>query len=116
MERNGKATSDSKESQWVRLQSTDGFSYLVKRKVAEASGTVRNMLDSEAGGYSEALTGVCEITERGIIVEKLVEYMSFKTYYETVNTKDDVPVKEFMERIPPEIVLELLLAADYQEM
>ncbi len=33
--------------------------------------------------------------------------MSFKTYYETVNTKDDVPVKEFMERIPPEIVLEL---------
>lgn len=60
--------------------------------------------------------------------------MSFKTYYETVNTKDDVPVKEFMERIPPEIVLELsvnaqifalaltltfrftrLLAADYQE-
>ena len=33
--------------------------------------------------------------------------MSFKTYYDIVNTKDDVPVKEFMERIPPEIVLEL---------
>jgi len=43
----------------------------------------------------------------GIIVEKLVEYMSFKTYYENANTKDEVPVNEFLERIPPEIVLEL---------
>ena len=81
-----------------------------------------------AGGYAEALSGVCEISERsvvemglnssgfhflskcfvrGIIVEKLVEYMSFKTYYETVSTREEVPVKEFMERIPPEIVLEL---------
>ena len=34
------------QSEWVRLQSSDGFSYLVKRKVAEASGTIRNMLDS----------------------------------------------------------------------
>lgn len=53
--------------------------------------------------------------DRGIIVEKMVEYMSFKTYYESVHPKEDVPVKEFLERIPPEIVLELLLAADYQE-
>ena len=44
---------------------------------------------------------------RGVIVERLVEYMTFKTYYETVNTKDEVPVHEFMERIPPEIILEL---------
>jgi transcription elongation factor B subunit 1 len=40
-------------------------------------------------------------------VEKLVEYMSFKSYYEQINTKGEVPVNEFMERIPPEIVLEL---------
>jgi len=109
-------STENKGSEWVRLQSTDGFSYLVKRKVAQASGTIRNMLDSEEGGYSEALTKICDVRERGIIVEKLVEYMSFKTYYENANTKDEVPVNEFMERIPPEIVLELLLAADYQEM
>jgi len=42
--------------------------------------------------------------------------MSFKAHYESVGPKEDVPVKEFLERIPPEIVLELLLAADYQEM
>ena len=37
---------EQQQSEWVRLQSSDGFSYLVKRKVAEASGTIRNMLDS----------------------------------------------------------------------
>lgn len=42
-----------------------------------------------------------------MIVEKLVEYMCFKTYYEKVGPKDDIPVKEMLERIPPEIVLEL---------
>jgi hypothetical protein len=37
--------------QWVRLQSLDGFCYLVKRKVANASGTIRNMLDSDGTRY-----------------------------------------------------------------
>lgn len=44
---------------------------------------------------------------RGMIVEKLIEYMCFKTYYENVGPKEEIPVKEFLERIPPEIVLEL---------
>ena len=33
--------------------------------------------------------------------------MSFRSYYETIGKKEDIPVHEFMERIPPEIVLEL---------
>ncbi|KAF9559980.1 POZ domain-containing protein [Agrocybe pediades] len=103
------------DSEWVRLQSTDGFSYLVKRKVIQASGTIRNMLDPQSG-YAEAISKICEIRERGIIVEKLVEYMSFKTYHETAKDEISVNLNEFLERIPPEIVLELLLAADYQEM
>jgi transcription elongation factor B subunit 1 len=44
---------------------------------------------------------------RGIIVEKLLEYMAFKAHYETVGPKEEIPVNEFMERLPPEIVLEL---------
>jgi transcription elongation factor B subunit 1 len=143
--------------EWVRLQSVDGFSYLVRKNIAQASGTIRNMLDPSAG-YAEAISRICEIKERyvffspfvlvhkeiyvfshfrGIIVEKLVEYMCFKSQYEHVGPKEDIPLKEFLERIPPEIVLELcvhtftffaevritvkfsfvfrLLAADYQE-
>ena len=115
-----------KDTDWVRLQSTDGFSYLVRRKLAKTSGTIRTMLDP-AGGYAEAQNLICEIKERcvlirqekitlktcvfllirGIIVEKLVEYMSFKSHYESVGPKEDIPVRDFLERIPPEIVLEL---------
>lgn len=40
-------------------------------------------------------------------MEKLVEYMSFKTHYESVGSKEEIPVNDFVERIPPEIVLEL---------
>ena len=46
---------------------------------------------------------------RGMIVEKLVEYMGFKAHYESlaVGSKEEIPVNDFMDRIPPEIVLEL---------
>lgn len=42
-------------------------------------------------------------------MEKLVEYMGFKAHYESVpaGSKEEIPVNDFMERIPPEIVLEL---------
>jgi len=53
---------------------------------------------------------------RGIIVEKLLEYMTFRAHYENAERKEDIPVHEFMERLPPEIILDLLLAADYHEL
>ncbi|KAJ8082443.1 elongin C [Marasmius tenuissimus] len=99
---------------WVRLVSNDGFSFLVKRKVANTSGTINSSLDMSSG-YAESESKTYRATnDRGIIVQKLVEYMSFKAHYS--KSKDDVPVNEFMERIPPEIVLEVLLAADYHEL
>jgi transcription elongation factor B subunit 1 len=44
---------------------------------------------------------------RGIVTEKLVEYMCFKSHYQNVGPKEDIPVQEMQERIPPEIVLEV---------
>ena len=46
-------------------------------------------------------------TYRGLIVQKLLEYQAFKSYYMNDAPKDEVPVNELIERIPPEIVLEL---------
>ncbi|KAJ2930425.1 hypothetical protein H1R20_g6664, partial [Candolleomyces eurysporus] len=120
---NGGTDDSQRANDWVRIESSDGFSYIVKRKVAQASGTMNNMLDPH-GGYAEARTKICTIDERqanlwapsGIVTEKLVEYMCFKSHYQTVGPKEDIPVQEMQERIPPEIVLEVLLAADYQEM
>ncbi|KAJ7434519.1 BTB/POZ protein [Mycena galericulata] len=103
------------ENDWVRVTSDDGYSFLVRRKVANASETMRDMLDT-AGNYAEAITRTCPVSQRAVIVEKLLEYQSFKSHYETVGPKEEVPIHEFMDRIPPEIVLELMLAADYQNM
>ncbi|KAK0455750.1 uncharacterized protein EV420DRAFT_1552995 [Desarmillaria tabescens] len=100
----------SKDEDWVRIESNDGFSFLVRRRVANISGTIKNSLDTESG-FSEAESKTYVAREyRGLI------YMCFKAHYEKVGPKEEVPVNEFLERIPPEIVLELLLAADYQEM
>lgn len=37
---------------WVRVESNDGYSFLVKRKVANVSGTMRNALESSGSGMS----------------------------------------------------------------
>ncbi|KAJ3866366.1 hypothetical protein EV359DRAFT_36747, partial [Lentinula novae-zelandiae] len=119
---------------WVRIISNDGYTFLLKRKVANMSGTIKNSLDETgksqpfilifrksptylllAGGFAEAGTRTYRSQERGIIVQKMIEYMSFKAYYSNVGPKEEIPVNELTERLPPEIVLELLLAADYQE-
>ncbi|KAJ6555085.1 BTB/POZ protein [Mycena vulgaris] len=106
---------DAAESDWVRVTSDDGYSFLVRRAVANASETMRDMLDT-AGNYAEAIARTCPVQQRGVIVEKLLEYMSFKAHYANAGQRDEIPVQEFMDRIPPEIVLELMLAADYQNM
>ncbi|TCD65373.1 hypothetical protein EIP91_002737 [Steccherinum ochraceum] len=109
---NNQSSSTASSEEWVRILSNDGFSYLVKRKVATASGTLKNMLSTESN-FAEAASNTCPMSERGIIVEKLCEYLTFKTLYEKVPPKEDIP--DFMERLAPEIALELLMAADYYD-
>jgi hypothetical protein len=46
---------------------------------------------------------------RGAVVQKLCEYMAFRSCYENAGPKEDVPVMDFTERIPPEVALELLV-------
>ena len=70
-------------NEWVRLTSSDGYDYLVKRKAAMCSGTLRNMLSAESGfsiafsvpyirhqltrksgSFSEAISNTCSMSER----------------------------------------------------
>ncbi|KAI0084643.1 BTB/POZ protein [Irpex rosettiformis] len=94
----------SSDDDWVRLVSNDGHSFLVRRRVAMVSGTLKSMLSTE-GNFVEAAANTCPVQERAIVVEKLCEYMQYKSTYENVPPKEDIP--DFAERIPPEIVLEL---------
>ncbi|KIY50251.1 hypothetical protein FISHEDRAFT_71859 [Fistulina hepatica ATCC 64428] len=93
------------DEQWVRLNSSDGYTFLVKRKVLNMSPFLKDMFSTGSGVESETKTGTLD--ERGIIVEKLLEYLSFKCHYQTVGAREEVPAHDFIERIPPEIVLEL---------
>jgi hypothetical protein len=47
------------------------------------------------------------ISFSGSLVEKALEYMSFKKAYENMPPKEEIPVNEFLERIPTEVALEL---------
>ena len=42
-----------------------------------------------------------------MVLEKVCEYMAFKTYYDNAGANTEVPVHEFLERIQPEVALEL---------
>ncbi|OCB89480.1 POZ domain-containing protein [Sanghuangporus baumii] len=113
-----------KKNDWVKIVSCDGFSFVVRREVAFGSGHLKGMLDSsdgggfeeamsDGGGFEEAMSGICHVSERGIIVEKLLEYLVYKKLYDNSQNPKDVP--DFQERIIPEIALELLVAADYYD-
>lgn len=57
--------------------------------------------------FSEALTNRCELREiNGVVLEKVCEYLYYNEKYKDAK---DVPDMD----IPPELCLELLMAADY---
>ncbi|TVY49700.1 Elongin-C [Lachnellula occidentalis] len=120
-------------SKYVTLISSDGFEFVVLREAACISGAIKRMLDPNSG-FLESTTGRCQLAEikyvllhhtpkifkyahrrqyiykmaeqGGIVLEKVAEYF----YYNYRNrNREDVPDME----IPPELCLELLMAADF---
>ncbi|SPO41866.1 related to ELC1 - Elongin C transcription elongation factor [Pseudozyma flocculosa] len=100
-------TSDpTKDPEWVTLVSEDDYRFVVEYKCAIASGTIKTMLSmGEGGGFAEAESHTARLQIRGEVLEKIVEYLQWKTKYSTVDNDLDVP--NFQNRIPPEIALEL---------
>ncbi|KAF7320988.1 hypothetical protein HMN09_00185700 [Mycena chlorophos] len=126
-------TTASTDNDWVRITSEDGYTFLVRRSVASASGTMSDSLDAEGmlvlfrafcggafmtlghvGNFAEAIARHVSMQQRAVIVDKMLDYMLFKAHYE--NSTDDIPLTELQDRLSPEVVLELLLGADYQNM
>jgi hypothetical protein len=68
----------SSDSDFVRLESSDGYTFVVTRAVARQSGMLKSMLDPESksmsftlmnesdevGAFGEAKSGVCKIHQR----------------------------------------------------
>ncbi|KAH9942711.1 BTB/POZ protein [Amylocystis lapponica] len=98
------ADGNDRDDDWVRLVSPDGYSFLIRRKAAVGSGTLKNMLNT-ASNFTEAKTGICPMNERAPVTEKLCEYLVYKNLYESSPTTREIP--DFTERVMPEIALEL---------
>ncbi|KUL86610.1 hypothetical protein ZTR_03022 [Talaromyces verruculosus] len=91
---------------YVTLISSDGFEFVLPRSTACVSGTIRRMLDPSSK-FSEALTGTCVLENiTGVVLEKVCEYFCYNE-----KMKEQVNVADM--DIPPELCLELLMAADY---
>lgn len=123
---------------YVTLVSNDGFEFKVQRSAACISGAIRRMLDPQSktshtvhffpapsfyalpvavheanhcpkqtDNFQEALSSRCHLESiNGVVLEKVCEYL----YYNEKN-KDAKDVQDM--DLPPELCLELLMAADF---
>ncbi|GFG30629.1 hypothetical protein Cfor_10528 [Coptotermes formosanus] len=95
------------DAMYVKLISSDGHEFIVKREHAVTSGTIKAML-SGPGQFSENETN--EVNFREIpshVLQKVCMYFTYKVRY--TNSSTEIP--EFP--IAPEIALELLMAANF---
>merc|ERR1712059_214248 len=92
------------DAMYVKLISSDGHEFIVARDHALTSGTIKAML-SGPGQFAENETN--EVNFREIpshVLQKVCMYFTYKTRY--TNSSTEFP-------IPPEIALELLMAANF---
>jgi transcription elongation factor B subunit 1 len=91
--------------EFVTLISSDGYSYVISREAAMVSGTLSGMLGSSS--FEEARSGKVRLVNmNGVLLEKICEYLCYNLKY---RNKSDVPDFD----VPPEMALELLVAADF---
>ncbi|KAF7891906.1 hypothetical protein EAF00_008208 [Botryotinia globosa] len=100
------ATAQQGQSKYVTLVSCDGFEYVVLREAACTSVAIKKMLDPSSG-WEESQTGVCRFSEiSGVVLERVAEYFYYNYKYRNSENVPDM-------KIPAELCLELLMAADY---
>lgn len=101
------AEKSSDEVHTVKLISSDGFEFIIERRCALASGTIKNMLSSP-GQFTESVQNEINFRDiKAVILEKVCKYLYYKVEYS--NTSAEIP--EFF--IEPELSMELLNAADF---
>jgi len=94
-------------SEYVKLISSDGYEFIIKREYAMTSGTIKSMLSGPCN-FDERETN--EVFFREIpshVLAKVCQYFIYKNRY----TNSSLEIPEF--EITPEIALELLMAANF---
>jgi len=95
------------DAMYVKLMSSDGHEFIVKREHALTSGTIKAML-SGPGQFAENEANEVHFREiPSHVLQKVCMYFTYKVRY--TNSSTEIP--EFP--IAPEIALELLMAANF---
>ncbi|KAI1288364.1 Elongin-C [Halotydeus destructor] len=95
------------DAMYVKLISSDGHEFIIKREHALTSGTIKAML-SGPGQFAENETNEVHFREiPSHVLQKVCQYFTYKVRY--TNSSTEIP--EFP--IAPEIALELLMAANF---
>ncbi|XP_077238879.1 uncharacterized protein LOC143880016 isoform X2 [Tasmannia lanceolata] len=94
-----------KKEDTVKLISAQGFEFVIDKKAAMVSQTIRNMLQS-TGSFSETQHGEVKFPEISTpILEKICQYFYWSLQF--ASGKDiDFPIE-------PELTLELMMAANF---
>lgn len=91
---------------YIKVHSSDGFTFVIPREAALVSGTWQRTLSSE--NYIESQTGELSMEEPAEIVATIIDYLFYHLRYRETEGQ---PGTEF--NIPPELALQVLVAADY---
>eukprot|EP01119_Soliformovum_irregulare_P015956 TRINITY_DN456_c0_g1_i1.p1 TRINITY_DN456_c0_g1~~TRINITY_DN456_c0_g1_i1.p1 ORF type:complete len:112 (-),score=20.89 TRINITY_DN456_c0_g1_i1:115-426(-) len=98
---------EGKAPDTVKLISLEGHEFIIDRKCALVSGTIKSML-SGPGTFTEMEAGEIKFREISTpILEKVCQYFHYKIRY--TNSTTEIP--EFP--IEPEVALDLLMAANF---
>ena len=92
---------------YITLLSNDGYTFIVDKKTAMISQTIRNMLYG-GGNYEEANSKTIRLNNiRAPILERIIEYWHYRSQY-----SDHVDLLPKFE-IDPAMAIELLNYSDY---
>ncbi|CZT20554.1 related to Elongin C transcription elongation factor [Ramularia collo-cygni] len=93
-------------SDYVTLIASDGYVFTIRRSAACISEVIARMLHP-SNGFIESKTNTCRFDSiNGLVLEKVCEYLYYNEKHKDASNVADMD-------IPPELCLELLMAADY---
>jgi transcription elongation factor B subunit 1 len=93
------------EEEFVKLVSAEGHEFIVPRRIALVSKTMRAMLE---GNFREAEDSVIRFPDiSGHVLEKVIQYLHYQVRYNNSTAR----IPEF--KIEPELALELLVASNF---
>ncbi|KAG1173254.1 hypothetical protein G6F70_005758 [Rhizopus microsporus] len=99
----------NQESEYVKLISSDGFEFIIHREAAIRSGTIKNMLSGPVQFRESVENEVTFRDIKAVILDVVCQYLYYKWRYEGSTTE----IPEF--KVDPEIVLDVLMTADFLE-